>query len=276
MRKIPAYLLTLAALLLLGGCFSFNPTYSKEKIEEHIVTLCKSEYNLQPKVWLVGETVWIYIPFPSLITKDLQFNKDSIEKINKVIVASSRVVLSMKPRPRFMAVVATDTKEYGIDYTIITWIPDIVKYQLELISRDEYARRTVVRIKENIFALNDTDGAHLQKTDINMGEFLAELMNQNLRLKFASDAKAPAVFEPNQISAAYQDYFFDLKVNIAQKNTLPGKEKRDIQRETLEVVAYLIKEYEFKDFLLVRFEDSASGQKASFSRLALRDYLKKK
>lgn len=259
-------------LFLFCGCLSIEPTYTKEKIIESIISLCKEEYNLEPKVWLLGETVWIYLPLPRLLTKEVQWDREMTEKINRVIMGASRVVLSMKPRPHFMAVVASDIKEYGIDYTIITWIPDIVKFQLQFISRDEFARRNVVKIKENIQALNDREGNHIEKIEIKLEDFLADQIAQRLQLKFGLEPKLKDYFVVGDINAVFKEDTFKIKVNIKQKEAAPLV-TIDIQKEITKIIAYVVKEYTFKDFLLVEIENSATGERTIFSRLALKDYL---
>ena len=166
MRKIknlPATIFALFAVLFLPGCKPNQPTYTKEKTVESIISLCQREYKIEPKVWLSGDTIWIYISLPGLFKKDLQLDKDASKKINDVIFSASRVVLSMKPRPLFMSIVASDTEEYGLDYTMTIWIMDIVKAQFQVISRDDFFQRIVNKLTESSEAYFDTEGKHIQK-----------------------------------------------------------------------------------------------------------------
>jgi hypothetical protein len=258
--------------LVLLGCQPIKPTYNKEKIVEAITSLCLAEYNLEPKVWLLGETVWIYIPQPRLITKTVEFDKEILEKINKVMMGASRVVLSMKPRPQFMVMVASDIGEYGIDYTVITWIPDIVKYQLQFISRDEFGRRNVVKIQESVHALADTEGNHIEKGQIKLGDFLAAQIAQRIQAKFTLEKDFKDYFDTEKIEAVFQQDIFNISVIIKPKETSPAR--ISIQKEIAKICAYVMKEYDFKDFLFAKIENSATGEKAEFSRLALKDFLK--
>lgn len=270
-RKTPTTLALLSCLLL-AGCFSIKPTYTKEKIVEHITTLCQKEYQVAPRVWLLGESVWIYIPLPRLISKDIQWDQEMLEKINKVMIGTSRVLLSMKPRPQFLVMVASDIQEYGIDYTTVTWIPDIVKFQLQFISRDEFSRRNIIGIKENINALSDTEGKHIEKKEIDMPDFLAEQINQRIQLKFMHDPGFKDYFKVNSASAVFIEDIFKIDTDITQLKTPP--DPIDIQEEILKICAYVIKEYDFKDFLLVEVGNAANGAKSLFSRLALKKFLK--
>ncbi len=276
MRKIkarPALALLLIFTFLLSGCLSIKPTYTKEKIVESITILCKQEYNIEPRVWLLGETVWIYIPLPRLITQDAQWDKEVLEKINKVMLGTCRVLLSMKPRPQFLAIVASDTQEHGLDYTIITWIPDIVKFQLQFISRDEFTRRAIIKIERNILALSDSEGSHIRKNEIRLEDFLAEQIAQRAHLKFALEPKFKDYFKVEGANAAFEGDTLKIGVQIEQIKPLPQQSSVDIQKETAKIAAYVFKEYEFKDFLWVEVKNSATKTESLFSRLDLKNLL---
>lgn len=272
--KTAPILVSLAVIFQFLGCLSIEPTYTKEKIVEHITTLCQQEYKVEPKVWLLGETVLIYIPLPRLITKEVKWDKDTMEKINKVMMGACRVLLSMKPRPKFMELIASDTKEYGIDYSIITWIPDIVKYQLQFISRDEFSRRNVIKIKENSKALSDAEGNHIEKKEIVLEDFLAEQISQRIYLKFGPDSPLKDYFKVKGVVAKFDQDTFAIQADIEEIKE-PPKVHYNIQKEIAKIVAYVVKEYEFKDFLLVDIDNTATGEESVFSRLALKDFLRK-
>jgi hypothetical protein len=276
MRKIVTYLLLLSLFSFsVLGCQPSKPTYSKEKVIESIISLCKEEYNTEPKVWLLGETVWIYLPLPRLINKETQWDKEMTGRINKVAMGASRVVLSMKPRPQFMAVVASDTQEYGIDYTIINCIYDIVKFQLNYISRDEFSRRTVVKVEDNLQTISDTEGAHIKKKEISMGDFIASQIAQRIQEKFTANPRLKEYFKTEKPSVKFESDTFDIYVDIIERAPLLSQAiPVDIQKEVLQIATFVIKAYNFEDFLLVSYENAAFGKKTTVSRLALKEYLK--
>jgi len=273
MRKVQITVIVISIITtLLSGCLFIKPTYTKEKIVETITNLCEVEYSIKPKVWLLGETVWVYMPLPKLITKDVQFDKDVFEKINKVMIGASRVLLSMKPRPQFMALVASDTEEYGIDYTVITWIPDIVKYQLQFVSRDEFFRRNIIRVEESPAALGDREGVHLKKEDIKLSEFLGEQIKQRIQLKFNLDPGLKEAFKSEDVRVVFDKDIFKITCNIKLVKVFP-KTPMNTQDEIAKIAAYTIQQYDFKDFLMVEIENAATGEKTDLSRIALKDFL---
>jgi len=271
----PQIILTaLTLLIFLSGCIVIKPTYTKENLVESITELCKKEYGVEPKVSLVGETVWVYLGLTRLITEDIQWDKEMGEKIGNVVLGTNRVLLSMKPRPQFMVVVASDIKERGIDYSIKTWIPDIVKYQLQFISRDEFSQRNVIMIKENADAMSDIEGKHIDRQDIRMGDFLAEQIAQRIHTKFSLDPKYKDYFQAQDIGALFSEGTFKIYVNIKQ-NDATAKPPIHITKEITNIIVYVLKEYEFNDFKWVEIENSATGEQVTYNRQALKTFLKK-
>ena len=56
MRKNTAspVLISFLSCFLLAGCVNVKPTFTKELAAESIVELCRKEYNIDVKAWLVG------------------------------------------------------------------------------------------------------------------------------------------------------------------------------------------------------------------------------
>ncbi|RKY33296.1 MAG: hypothetical protein DRP74_00235 [Candidatus Omnitrophota bacterium] len=267
-RKTAPAIIPILIAVFLSGCLKIEPTYTKEKIVDSVISLCLTEYNIEPKVWLLEDTLWIYIPVSSLITSNLQLDQETFIAINKVMLGASRVVLSMKPRPQFIVVVASDTQQYGLDYMITTWIPDIVKYQLQLISRDEFGRRNLIEISEDAKALGDEEGRHLEKKDINFWEFLSLQISQRIRFKFTLDPKYQDYFKLGEINSEISGNTFRIKAYIEKIKALPD-DKINVQKEIAKIVFEVIKAYEIKDYLLIDIENTATGKKALFTKSEL-------
>lgn len=266
-----AAILIISFLLSFLGCYRIEPTYNKEKLVDSIRELCKKEYCVEPKVWLVGESVWVYMPFERLLTEQMQWDKKTLEEFNKVAMGSSRVLLSMRPRPQFLVMVAADIKDIGFDYSVITWIPDIVKYQLHFISRDEYARRNVVRIQENPLILGDIKGTHLKKTDISLGEFLAEQIAQRAQGKLSLDEKFKNLLKVEKVEGNFREGNIVITAEIKNLKDQSLPLEVNTQKEIARIAAYVIKEYDFKDFFILEITNEATGEKITISRAALKD-----
>lgn len=268
-RKSSLLIIYLCLILLCCGCQPNKCTYTKEKAVESIISLCQKEYSLKPNAWLEGETVWVYLPLPHLVTKDIQWDKDMLEKVNKVIMGASRVLLSMKPRPVFMAIVASDIEQVGLDYIITVYITDIVKYQLQAISRDEFLRRHVMKIEQSNKIIADTEGEHIEKKEIRMQDFITRQIEQRIQWKFIQDEKFKDYFDVLKVDIRLDNDSFKIYVDIRQKRNYP-EGPIDIQKEIAKIVAYTVQVYEFDNFLSVEIENRGTGVKSVLSKLDLR------
>jgi hypothetical protein len=273
MRKITAYpvLIVLFSCLLFSGCIKIEPTYTKEKAAESIVALCEKEYRITAKAWLVGDTVWIYLPLPRLFKKDLNWDKKQLEKINKVMLSASRVMLSMRPRAQFMALVSSDTKEYGLDYIIMTCVQDILKLHNQYISREEFLRRNVIMLENKHSALGDSEGAHVEKKDLSLEYFVSEQLTQRIQQHFMNEPRLKDKFKVNSVSSKFQGDILKVSYYIQPKDE---KSTVDVLKEIKKLTADVSSAYEIKSFLVAKIVNLVTKDEVLVSKVELRELLK--
>jgi hypothetical protein len=253
-----------AVCLLAGGCApsGSRTTYQRETLAHSVIDLCGKEFGCEAQAWLVEDTLIVYVPLPKLIDDKMQIDPAIGEKINHALHASSRVLLSTSNRPRFLSFVASDTGDIGIDYIVTLYVPDLVKFQLNVISREEYLSRAVTFIGKNPAALNDTDGAHVLKSNISMADFIKEQITHRLnRQSVTGDINTS--FKDNTLAILF-------KPKMDPKSANPPLTVETI----LHVAAKTVHAYNFTDFVFVEVTNVANGQKRSVSRNALTQYLK--
>jgi hypothetical protein len=142
--KVFLFILGCLVSLALTGC---TPTYPREKFEESITRICKSEYKLDVKVAVVGKTIAIYLPLENLIDFTFSITKSASEKINDVILSVSRVALSTDAKFDFYCIIAHDVRMPEIQIVIIKSVDDVKRFLLNDISRGEYSKRMIVDIR---------------------------------------------------------------------------------------------------------------------------------
>jgi hypothetical protein len=189
-------LFCLSLCLFLFAACQVPSTYQRANIVKIIKDLCKQEFNLEVKVWDLGQTIWIYSPFEKILDEKQQFDPKVIEDTGRILMAINRVVLSMDRPPKFYVFVFSDIKELGADVYYAGYVPDILQYQLEQISRDQMREREAISYGLNPQALGDLNGDHFQKYDLNMGDYLALLVRQNIDEYYRFDT-------------SYKDHSFD-------------------------------------------------------------------
>lgn len=246
--------------LFLPSCKPIQPTYKERDIQEAIKNICQKEYDFSVKTFWIGKTIWVYLPLERLLNEKIQWDEETLERINSVSLTVSRVLLSSDKPPDFYCIIASDTAQFGADYTIYGWVPDIVQYQLEFISRDDFLNRIVRKAEINPKALEDEEGKHLKIFDLKLAQFLAEQIAQRIGIKFSEEE-----LEVNESKGTFTDDTFKFEYDISEEKGI------DLKREILKIISYVIRNYDFKDFLLVEIQDLRTKDRTVLSREALRE-----
>ncbi len=126
-----------------------KPTYSKEKVKESVINLCKEEYGLDVQVKIIGSTLGVLIPIDGLIGPNLRLNEKAGEKIEDVALSIHRVTMSTDSPLKFYTLTARDTVSQGAEFVLTGFIYDVIRVRLLDISRGEYHKR-ILRTTLNI------------------------------------------------------------------------------------------------------------------------------
>ena len=237
-KNVLKTLLVSFILIFLLSC-TVQPTYSRKNIQKAIRNICKDEFDIDVKVRLSGETIWVYAPFAKLITDDGQWNKKAQSSRVKIFLTLGRVFLSMDNPPKFYCLLVSNIEKPGLDTYTIGYIPDMIKFNLGFISLVERDKRVAFLSFPNPSALGDLEGKHIQEYDISVGEFIAYLVRQNLENKFTSPLLGKD-FQLRKVSTHY--WANNLKVSFDIRTTKPGEgltnpfdEARRITKEILDI-----------------------------------------
>ncbi len=190
MIRINCKNLLLSALLLLAAACSIAPKYSYEDIDDTIVKICQEEFDLAVNAWVVGNTLWVYAPLDILddegnikIDPEGKSDDDLIKNIRRINRIAVRALLNMDKPPQFLCLIIAETKKSGIDYYMVTFVPD--RLRLERIARiigHVSQAETLKRIVQFDFwdsqALGDKEGAHIEKYENSIDEFITLLISQ--------------------------------------------------------------------------------------------------
>jgi hypothetical protein len=206
---------------ILSSCKPIQPTYREKDIQEAIRNICQSEYGFSVKTFWIGKTIWVYLPLERLLNEKMLFDEDTLERISQVDLAISRVLLSSDKPPDFYCITASDIKQFGADYTIIGWVPDIVQYQLGFISRDDFFNRLVRKAQVNPESLGDKEGKHLEVFDVKLSDFLAEQIAQRIETKFNKEK-----FTVNKVGGYFEDDTFKFEYDIIFLKKRPSHSKK--------------------------------------------------
>jgi len=199
-------------LLSLLSC-AIKPTYSIKEVDKAIKDICKKEFDIEVSVWPLKNTVWVYAPFEELVSEEGQWNEQASEDIKNIFLALSRVFLNIDKPPEFYCLVASNTKGAGADIYFLGFIPDIAKFQMGLISLKEREERVVFRPMLNSGALDDKEGRHILRHEVEMGDFVAFLVRQDIERKFISQEVKDS-FQINDVLTGYEEGVLRITLDI--------------------------------------------------------------
>ena len=147
MRNIFFVALTACLALITTGCGEI--TYPREKLEEAVIKMCKTEYGMDVDASIAGSTLGIYLPITNLFDVTLNLSEKAQDKVQNVLLSASRVALSTDADIKFYCVIAQDAEIPEIQLVIIKYVDDVKRAFYRDISRGEYFKRTLIDINEN-------------------------------------------------------------------------------------------------------------------------------
>ncbi len=171
--------------------------------------------------------------------QEMGIEKSVNEKIFNVLQVIRRVLFSIdntrKDNPIFFCIVTADIKN-GFEIKQIFHFLDLKKISYGFISQSEYQHRVIQDTAVSAQVIGDIQGTHLDYQDITLEEFIADQIQQRIRMKF----QKPEV----------------------EKNA-------DIDKEVLKIIAYTLDTYAYKNFTLIEMTNLVSGAKTILNQAAV-------
>jgi len=279
MAKSGQKILVLSILCFFLVSCHISPTYSRKDISKAIKKICQEEFSLNVGVWDVGDTVWVYAPLKLLredgqwnMNEDNTWNEEVTKDIRNISSSLTRVFLSIDRPPKFYCLVISNIEGVGIDWYNIVFVPDELKYTMEqysigYVSSYEMLTRRVSLPVENPEALGDTEGKHISRYDISMGEFVSYLVRQSLERIF-SFGEFKDNFKVNSLKTYYYrgklGVIFDIVIEkYIEDLPNPFEEAKQTIKKFLTTYGSLL------DVVEIEIVDTLNDKSSIFSRKAL-------
>ena len=259
-------IIAIALISLHLGCDSNainKKTYPEKDVAPAITALCKKEYDIDVKVEMIGNTLWVYAPVVNMLNKENMIDEAIHKKIGNIYLNIERVVLSTDKRIDFFVLVVSDVKA-GIDFVTLGHTLDMKKFMVSYISRDDFFDRLIRSATPSPLAINDTEGRHINRFDIKLSDFVTNQLLDRLRQKFSDTSK----YDISYLNALYEDGILKIAYNIKPKGA--GDIKENVDREILDIAALVFKNYEFKEFLALELDNMATHSNSVHTYIELR------
>jgi len=228
--------LFISSLLFLSAC---APTYPKETLAEAVKAICKTEYDMDVDVTVIGQTMGIYYPMKGLLDVGLGIREEAWDNISNLLLIASRVVLSTDADIKFYCAIAQDARLPELQVVIIKYVEDVKRGMYRNISRSESFKRTLFNINltpqaekersiESVFDKLSVEEGTRQKVldeffrspptklsdigywrgnfylkNITMEEFLAAQMANRIKIEFRADEELAKMFSYKTSEGAF-------------------------------------------------------------------------
>lgn len=266
---------------LIAGCASsITPTYTKEEITTAIQDIVKSEYKLDVKTKLVGETLWIYLPVEDLIVKsdkpEKYIERFTIEQNKSEFKDDSlklEYLIKMVPEKEMY-------QEYKYNKDVLAKTNHIwtvlrrVIFSMERSKKDEpkFYYLITADIKNGFEIKELSYYLDLKKVSyefISFGEYQhRSIQDVNIAPEIVGDKEGIHI---NYKDVSLEDFILDqIKHRIKLKFQKPEVDKNaDIDKEIIKVIVYTIKTYGFRDFSEVELNNLLTQNKIILNQAAV-------
>lgn len=227
------FLIAIFMSFICGGC---APTYPKEKLAQILVDVCEKEYNVQIQAKLIGKTIVVFIPLDELFDIKLDILPEAVEKIEDVILTTSRAIFSTDAEVDFYMIIAADVKTTAAEVLLVRYMDDVYKFMHGWINRESYSNRILWQINfdPNLLKSSFFD---FDVEEMTLPKFLASQIGQRLNKIFAATVvhkiKVNSEFDPEtkrfffSVASAdntrFKKVYLPIIANIADKVLLEYK-----------------------------------------------------
>ncbi len=199
------FLIGLFVSFVCSGC---APSYPKDKLAETLINVCKKEYDVEIQAKLVGKTIVVFIPLDELFDLKLDILPDAVEKIEDVILTTSRALFSTDAEVDFYMIIAADVKTTAAEVFLVRYMDDVYKFMYGWINREDYSRRILWQVNFDPKLLKSSF-FDFDVEEITLPGFLAQQIAQRSNKIFAASVvhkiKINSEFDPRT-----QRFFFSV------------------------------------------------------------------
>jgi len=242
-------------LLFSAGCHNlFTPTYPKKDIPNAIRTICQKDYHInnQIDIKIAGKTLGIRIHLDNLFSKKLKIQKNSLDKIQKLLRVIRRVCLSTSANLNFFVIIGYQ-ETLGLDIVFYRYITDLRKARAGWMSPDDYMQRLVKGMQM------DT----LRWGNIRIIKFFRDLDSGNMAQVLMNNFSLQTLSELNKFDTDFLKILNDLnkkayiKWNVIYQTSTPVKDTERLYyleaREYFTPKPEKIKELSYQSGVLHKF-----------------------
>jgi hypothetical protein len=235
------YTIFLLIIVFFNAC---NVTYPKNDILQSLESLVKKECNQDSKAYLVGRTLYLDIELDGVTSADDKTVSQTIYKMNLVVFAAERVVLSSDSDIKYIVVTIYNSYK-NVAFRIAYSVDDIKSHFYMRISRSDFDSRKLLETEGPLTAANMIEDRHDIADQEYVGRLVASQVNifleadvilaQMTRLKYVAVENGIFVFSASDIIDGKNIY---LVRNILSEKAKDYSKKYNIFFKGVKVIAF--------------------------------------
>ncbi|RKY36713.1 MAG: hypothetical protein DRP78_02975 [Candidatus Omnitrophota bacterium] len=167
-------------------CSGCNPTYLKENLSTDLEKLCKKEYNIDVQSKVIGKTIVVFLPVERLFEDSMSLAPDALEKVENVILSTSRVILSTNAELDFYMLIAADVKFSGTEIVLARYFDDLRKLMYGWMSREEYRKRVFWKVRVDHAVLEQAEFDFSNVSEMTLAYFIKHQLEQRINAEFGN------------------------------------------------------------------------------------------
>ena len=180
--------------LFIFVCACDKPSYPKENLAESLEMLVKKDCNEDSQARIVGKTLYLDMQLDGLTSNDQAKVSEAIKKMQRAVMAITRVVLSSDSEIKYM-VVSTFNEDKSVAFRILQNIEDVKGYFYMRISREDYDSRSLLEIEGPYTAKAALEDYH----DISDEEYVGRLIVSQISMAARSNPFLGALISTLQL-----------------------------------------------------------------------------
>lgn len=274
-RRTIGMSLLLAAALANTGCGG-KPTYPKEHLVESIQGLLV-ERQLNASVRLVDQTLAVHVHHADMLIQSGSQAElgPAFDEVARTVIGDvlHRVLLSTDADIRFYLLLMSDPNAPGLYLTIIRYVDDIKRANVNMIDVPEMLARTV--FEWNYIGTASLSLEQYIPRGIRLEEFLSLQLAKRLQQTLAERLQTEGAANVGKFVGTYQNGEFALVLDVtpAQSNRpLDEAMMREVFDTATGVVAKVLSGYRFESFDTVRLIHPISGRNIVFHKASLKSF----
>ncbi|MEW6517712.1 MAG: hypothetical protein AB1439_12510 [candidate division FCPU426 bacterium] len=249
-------------------------------MEDTIAKICRAEYKVQVQVKASGTTIGALVVTPNSLLKDLSFSDQALNKIENVMLTTSRVTLSSQFPYEFFVVTLRDPT-LGVEVSFVRYIKDIRRLIMDDISRTDYFQRLLIDVRAETPAEAGNVPMFAPKA-WRLSEFLSRQIAERVRTQLQASLVGERLFKLQGVRGEFAESDLSLRNRTAPGrfrlilDFTPGTPpfdslatpslREDLLQVILSVAQLVVRRYEFTTFDGLEIVDSQGRQLTAYDR----------